>query len=340
MVSCVILAGGSGTRLWPLSNKKTPKQFLKLFSDNSMIVETSNRVKKICPVESQYVLTGKVFEDIVKKEFNSRINIMAEPMAKNTAPCILWAALRLKEEYGKDTVCVVMPSDHIIKEQSNFEKALDAAIAWAKEGNIVTFGIVPTRPETGYGYIEIENTNFEANASCEKIIKFREKPDKETAKEYMDAGNYLWNAGMFVFKAETMIEEFKKYAPDVYGAFENIDVKNEDDILKAFDKTPSISIDYAIMEHTGLGMCVPASFGWSDVGGYESLHEENEKDEEGNVCKGNIYLESTKGCYINGEKRIVCIGLEDLVVVETKDTIMVARKDMASKIGDIAKKID
>jgi Mannose-1-phosphate guanylyltransferase len=340
MVNCIILAGGAGTRLWPLSNHKYPKQFLKLFSDNSLIVDTSNRVRKMIPIENQYVLTGKEYAKLVDEHFDGKINLIVEPMAKNTAPCILWAAFLMLKKYGEDTVMVVMPSDHIIKDNEAFLSGLGIAKDEAEKGKIVTFGIIPSRPETGFGYIEIEDMDFEPNRTVKKVCSFREKPDEQTAKQYVNAGNYMWNSGMFVFNVKTILGEFETYAPDLYSIFKGIDPEDRQAVSKAFKKSPSISIDYAIMEKTKKVCCIPSNIGWSDVGGYDSLYEEHEKDEDGNVCNGNIVVEGSKNCYIHGNKQIVCLGVEDLIVVERENTILVAKRGMSQAIGNMAKKLN
>ncbi|MDL2236875.1 mannose-1-phosphate guanylyltransferase [Christensenellaceae bacterium OttesenSCG-928-K19] len=335
----IILAGGSGTRLWPLSDNEIPKQFLALFSDDSMIVETSNRVLPRVPMAQQYVLTGEKYRVLTEETFDGKINVLAEPQAKNTAPCILWAAQKIAKDLGGETIIVVQPSDHAIGDGQAFLQALDTAAATARKGSIVTFGIVPSRAETGYGYIEIENMDYSANLTAKKALAFREKPDKQTAQEYLAAGNYLWNSGMFIFRADVMINEFKQHCPEVYSCFGDIDPDDMTQVKEAFEKTPSISIDYAIMERSQNVFCIPSAYGWSDVGGYQSLHEESEKDENGNVLRGNIIAEDTKNCYINGTRRIVCIGLDDLVVVESDHTILVAKKDSSEKVGTIAKQM-
>lgn len=340
MICSVILAGGAGTRLWPLSDSNIPKQFLKLFSEDSMIRETSKRVSEKVPMERQYVLTTEKYRELVEKEFGGEINIMAEPMPKNTAPCILWAALKIAKDFGEDAIMVVMPSDHSIKDTQSFMTALDKAVAAARAGSIVTFGIVPTRPETGYGYIEIEDNEYTANETVKKLVKFHEKPDADRAERYLKDGNYFWNSGMFVFAAKTIIKEFKRHCPEVYDCFAAIDTDDAKQVEKAFAATPSISIDYAIMEHTTIAECIPADIGWSDVGGYSSLHEESKRDENENVIKGNVIVKDTNNCYIVGKKRIVCIGLNDLVVVEKGDTILIARKGMSDSIGEMAKRIE
>lgn len=339
MICSVILAGGAGTRLWPLSDGNIPKQFLKLFSDDSMIVETSKRVSERVPIERQYVLTGEKYRALVEEEFGGKINILAEPQAKNTAPCILWAALKIARDCGREAIMVVMPSDHTIKELDAFQEALDTAVSEAERGSIATFGIVPTRAETGYGYIEIEQGGYTPNTQAKKLLAFHEKPDAARAREYIQSGNYMWNSGMFIFQAGVIIDEFEKYCPEVYSCFSGIDVDSTEQVAAAFSATPSISIDYAIMEHTKTAVCVPSLFGWSDVGGYQSLHEESGKDDDKNVLRGDIIARQTTNCYIYGEKRIVCLGLDDIVVVESGDTILIAKKDMSEQIGEIAKEL-
>ncbi|WP_066646386.1 mannose-1-phosphate guanylyltransferase [Christensenella timonensis] len=339
MVSGIILAGGSGTRLWPLSSSAKPKQFLNLFSDKSMLRETSERIADIVPMEHQYILTGEKYMPLVKEEFGETVNIMAEPQAKNTAPCILWAAFMIQKHSGGG-VAVVMPSDHTIKNGRAFHAALDAAVGKAEQGHIVTFGIRPTRAETGYGYVEIETSEYQANQTVVKLVSFHEKPNQELAGHYLQAGNFLWNSGMFVFDIQTMIDEFQEYEPELYHLFAAIDPDNRAQVARAFEQAKNISIDYAVMEKTKKAYCIPSDFGWSDVGGYESLHEENEKDEYGNVTDGNAIMEQSKDCYVNCQKPVVCVGLKDLVVVETEDAILVAQKDMSEQIGKIAKQLN
>lgn len=339
MVSSIILAGGSGTRLWPLSSSAKPKQFLKLFSNKSMLKETSERVSDVVPVENQFVLTGKKYAPLVEEEFQGKINIMAEPQAKNTAPCILWAAFKIKKNLGSG-VAIVMPSDHSIREGDAFRQALEIAVGKAKDGYIVTFGITPIRAETGYGYVEITTHDYTPNVSVERLVSFHEKPNQKLAKEYLDAGNFLWNSGLFVFDIDTMIDEFRLYQPELYKLFSEIDPDDERQVEQVFEQATSISIDYAVMEKTKKAFCIPSDFGWSDVGGYESLHEEHEKDENGNVTDGNVIMEQSNNCYVNCEKQVVCVGIEDLVVVETENSILVAKKGMSEQIGKIAKQLN
>lgn len=339
MVSSIILAGGSGTRLWPLSSSAKPKQFLKLFSEKSMIKETSERVFGVVPAENQFVLTGKKYTPLVEEEFRGTVNILAEPQAKNTAPCILWAAFKIKKQLG-DGVAVVLPSDHTIKDGAAFQAALTNAVEKAQEGYIVTFGVRPTRAETGYGYVEIGTNDYTVNQTVSKLKSFHEKPDQKLAEEYLSAGNFLWNSGLFVFDIATMIDEFKKYQPKLYDLFAAIDPDEDRQVEQAFEQAESISIDYAVMEKTKKAFCIPSDFGWSDVGGYESLHEEHDKDENGNVVDGNAIMEQSLNCYVNCEKQVVCVGIEDLVVVETENSILVAKKGMSEQIGNIAKQLN
>ena len=333
MLYGIILAGGSGTRLWPLSTEQKPKQFLKLFSDFSMIVETSKRIKGRIPVNHQYILTGGSYAGIVREQFGESIHIMVEPEAKNTAPCILWAALKIQKTGGG--TMAVLPSDHLIKDTTKFLTALDVAEKAAGQGAIVTFGILPERPETGYGYIEVPYGNYSLNNSAQKVLAFKEKPDYHTAQGYLEAGNFFWNSGMFVFDAEIMIEEFQKNCPQIYAAFEGIDVDNDAQVQKAFGQCSAISIDYAIMEKTKKGYCVPSSFEWSDVGSYLSVYQESRKDVNGNV--GNPLAFDAKRCYTNAKKRVVIAGISDIIVAEGEDVILVADMKKSSEIGNIAK---
>ena len=233
MINAIILAGGSGTRLWPLSSSAKPKQFLSLLSDKSMLKETSERIADVIPEKQQYILTGKKYIPLVREEFGPVINVMAEPQAKNTAPCILWAALKIRKQSG-DGVAIVMPSDHTIKEGSAFHDALLAAVKKAEEGAIVTFGIKPTRAETGYGYIEIKTSQYKLNESVEKLVSFHEKPNEQLAAQYLRAGNFLWNSGLFVFDIQTMIDEFKEYESELYQIFTAIDPDDEVQVAAAF----------------------------------------------------------------------------------------------------------
>ncbi len=337
MNSCVILAGGAGTRLWPLSDTSKPKQFLNLFAQHSMLVETSRRVQGMIPLQRQFVLTGQDYAALVDEQFAGDINVMAEPMAKNTAPCILWATLRIAKSWGGGTV-VVMPSDHVIKEERAFQSALQHAIKQAERGCIVTFGVQPTHPETGYGYIEVPSEDYRVNESAEELVAFHEKPDALTAQRFLDAGHYLWNSGMFIFDAQTMLEEFRTHAPEVWRAFEGVDPDNVYDVARAFDRVPSISIDYAVMEKTDRAYCIPASFGWSDVGGYRSLHAQSKRDAAGNVANGaQIILQDTTDSYVSGDGKIVCIGLNNVVVIRNGDNVLVADMDKAAQVGEVAK---
>lgn len=330
----IILAGGSGTRLWPLSTAEAPKQFLKLFSEYSMIVETSNRIAHQIPRERQYILTGEMYSEIVWEQFGDAVHVLVEPEARNTAPCILWAALKIQKMGGG--IMAVLPSDHLIKEAAQFGEALNTAKEAAEEGKIVTFGIFPERAETGYGYIEISREPYELNRSVKNILAFQEKPDHTTAEKYLEAGNFLWNSGMFVFRSDVMIEEFRKYCPDIFECFQDIDADCQNDVKKAFEQCRAVSIDYAVMEKTQRGYCIPASFGWNDVGSYYSLYQESQKDDDGNA--GNALAINARNCYVNTRKKAVIVGVEDIIVAEGEDAILVADFKKSPEIGCISKK--
>lgn len=292
MIYAVIMAGGSGTRFWPRSTKELPKQFLPLFGEGTMIQNTAKRVESLIPQERIMVVTNDSYVDIVKDQLPSvpDENIIGEPVAKNTAPCVAIAAQLL---YKKDpeAVMVVLPADHHIEQPEAFKEYLSSAIEKAKQGkNIVTIGIEPDRPETGYGYIQGETSSMEkVNGKVVYSVKaFKEKPDAETAKAFLNDGNYYWNSGMFIWSAKTILDEFEKHLPDMYqlvktandGLFED---NHKESIDNFYHSCESISIDYGIMEHAKDVFVVPGEFGWNDVGSWTAVYDLGDKDGSGNV---------------------------------------------------------
>lgn len=339
MLVPVILSGGSGTRLWPLSRAQYPKQFLDLFSEKSMIQETVLRLDGledltqpiiVCNSDSRFIVAHQMME-INKTE----AQIILEPIAKNTLPAIASAVYKVYKS-NPDDILFVLPSDHTIKNIPAFHEAISRAKKAAEEGNIVTFGINPTRPEVGYGYIQFTK---DKELPYYPVSAFKEKPDLETAKKYLEAGNYVWNSGMFMFKASSFIEELKNYAPEInkYAA-EAVDTAKEDlSFLRldkdAFSKNPSISIDYGLMEKTTKAVVVPMSAEWSDVGAWDALWEYLPKDECGNYTKGDVVIEKSKNNYIYSDSKLVTTaGVNNLIIVDTKDALFVADK---KNIGDI-----
>ena len=339
MLIPVILSGGSGTRLWPLSRAKYPKQFLDLFSDKTMIQETVLRLEGlkdlkqpliICNADSRFIVAHQMIE--IKKE---SAQIILEPVAKSTLPAIAAAAYKVFKE-NPDDILFVLPSDHTIKNIPAFHKAIIEAQKAAQEGNIVTFGINPTRPETGYGYIQFDK---KAGNQYFPVSAFKEKPDSETAEKYLAAGNYVWNSGMFMFKASSFLEELEKYQPEIkkYSSSSVDNAKVDLGFLRlereSFEKNTSISIDYGLMEKTTKAVVVPMSADWSDVGAWDALWEYLPKDERGNYTKGDVTLVNSDDCYVLSQNQLVTTaGVKDLIIVDTKDALLVADKKNISDI--------
>lgn len=335
-ITPVILSGGSGTRLWPLSTSETPKQFLKLTNDFTMIQNTLLRLKGIecsapiisCSENHRFLVAEQISEVSDKKPV-----ILLEPVAKNTAPAIAAACCAaLKED--NNTIVAVFPSDHVITGEEKFREAVKTAAEKASDGYLVTFGIVPAFPSTGYGYIK-------GNDSLEKFV---EKPCLKKAEEYIASGQYFWNSGMFVFKASTFLDELEKFAPEMAHlsrqSFEKAVV--ETDFIRldkeSFERIKGDSIDYAVMEHTKKGKIVKLNAGWNDVGSWSALWNINQKDEYGNVIKGKAVTVDTKNSYVHSEKKMIAaIGLNDVVIVESENAILVAAKD---KVQDVKKAVE
>ena len=332
----VILSGGSGTRLWPLSVADCPKQFLPLTTEKSMIQETLLRLEGlqtadpiiICNQNHRFI----VAEQITSVMGKGKPHILLEPLARNTAPAIAVGAYQAMEA-DKDAVMVVLPSDHVIKNREVFQKAVLEACEEALNGSLVTFGIVPTMPHTGYGYIKANGKNLE---------KFVEKPDLETAKKYVSEGCYSWNSGMFVFKASVFLEELAFFEPEMADLCKKAfnDAEKDADFVRinkeAFEQIKGNSIDYAVMEHTKKGKVIKLDAGWDDVGSWSALWEISSKDENGNVSKNNTILLDTKNSYFNAKKTVAAIGVENIVVVESDDAILVCNKDNVQDVKKAA----
>ncbi|ESE41261.1 mannose-1-phosphate guanylyltransferase [Shewanella decolorationis S12] len=340
MILPVIMAGGSGTRLWPLSRGNFPKQFLTLSGKASMLQNTISRlqgiehapVMLICNEEHRFIAAEQVRQLGVKHN-----GILLEPVGRNTAPAIALAAFKAVEA-GQDPLLLVLAADHVIEDVAAFQQSVSQAAELAATGKLVTFGIVGDKPETGYGYIK-------RGAACEHgfvVDCFVEKPDLATAKAYIASGDYYWNSGMFLFKASRYLAELKAYCPDIYAACElAMQVQNNDsDFVRidkaAFEACPDDSIDYAVMEQTKDAVVVPMDAGWSDVGGFAALWEVSAKDAAGNVFNGDVKSVDTKNTLVfGGNKLITTVGVEDLVIVNTKDAVLVAHKDQSQHVKAI-----
>ncbi len=348
----IILSGGAGTRLWPLSWGDHPKQFLPLVSERTMIQETLLRLKGL-EIESPIVSCGEAHRFMVAQQIGEILpevvsassaapTILLEPMAKNTAPAIAAACCAAMKQ-DKDAVVVVLPSDHVIADVKAFQNAVRAAAVNAEKGYLVTFGIVPTFPATGYGYVKACGSESDGAYTLEKFV---EKPCLEKAQEYLESGEYAWNSGMFVFKASTFLDELKIHSPEMAAlsieAFEKAAV--ETDFIRldkdSFGKIKGDSIDYAVMEKTQKGRVVKLNAGWDDVGSWSALYDISNKDENMNVIKGDVIALDTTSSYIRGGKRtIATIGLDDVVIVDSDDSLLVAAKGKIQDVKKIAETI-
>jgi mannose-1-phosphate guanylyltransferase / mannose-6-phosphate isomerase len=335
-VRAVILAGGSGTRLWPLSRLQSPKQFSRLIGDETLLDATVARLHPLIGKAHVIVVTSEATAAGDGYRILEPFEKILEPVARNTAAAIGVAALRYRLE-GIDPVMVVLPSDHLIQDVSAFQAALTVAIEAAAQGKLVTFGIEPTQPETGFGYIEAEG-----NAGVLPVISFREKPDRELAQAFLAAGRYYWNSGMFVWKASTILAEIGKALPELahtLGAIESAagDVAGLQAAIRThFAEAPAISIDHGVLEKSKNIFMVRGRFGWSDVGSWDAVYEVSEKDGERNALQGNVVAIDCRNSLIRSHSRLVAaIGVEDISIVETRDAVLVTRRGKSQKVGEI-----
>jgi len=344
MIVPIILSGGSGTRLWPLSRKLHPKQFIDLVNDTTLFQDTILRLPKntanpliICNEEHRFLAAEQLRQ--IDKESNG---IILEPIGKNTAPAIALAALKFINN-GEDPLLLVLSADHLIKNIDAFHQSIEVAEKLAENDKLVTFGIVPNKAETGYGYIK---ANIDNTADYYKIQSFTEKPNEENAKKYLDSGNYLWNSGMFMFKASIYLQELEKFEPEILASCKKscqTEYKDKDFIRlnnDEFFQCPEQSVDYAVMEHTKDGVVVPLDANWSDIGSWDALWDAKNKDKNGNVSEGDVILDGAKNTYAYSSNRLVSvIGVSDLVIVDTNDALLVTDKNYSQNIKNVVNQL-
>ena len=343
----VIMAGGGGTRFWPLSRADKPKQFLNLSGKNTMLVDAAGRLSKVADKDDIFVVTNAKTLEATKEQTNGILredHILGEPAARNTAACIGYAAMEIIKKY-EDGIMVIVPADPFIKDEEQFALVLSKAIYTAEETDrLVTVGIKPTFPATGYGYIKY---NADTDGVAKDVEEFVEKPDLETASEYVDSGEYAWNSGMFIWKASTILKYFERLLPDIYECLVKIgDAMNTDRerevIEEVYPVIPRISIDYGIMERADNVMMLEGDFGWNDVGSFDAFDQIYDRDKDGNVILSEASIIDTKDCVLYSTQQdhlIAALGIRDIVVAHTKDVTMICAKDRAQDLKLFSEKL-
>lgn len=342
----VILCGGSGSRLWPLSREHYPKQLLSLVDDSSLLQNTVKRIEAVGGYSAPILVCNENHRFLIAEQMRevgvSTRAIILEPIGRNTAPAVALAALQAVED-DVDSIIVVLPSDHVITNQAVFEQSLDAAVSLAKRNMLVTFGVVPTGPETGYGYIKA-NSTLTGGRSVEEFV---EKPNLETAEKYFASGDYYWNSGMFVFRASTYLAELSRQRPEIEKSVRasfSTSIRDIDFVRpneQSFAGCPAESIDYAVMEGTKDAAVVPLDAGWSDVGSWDALWEISEKDKDRNTLIGDVLVDNVTASYVHAEHRLVAVvGLDDVIVVETADAVMIASLKHAQEVKNIVLQLE
>ncbi|TCO80989.1 mannose-1-phosphate guanylyltransferase/mannose-6-phosphate isomerase [Plasticicumulans lactativorans] len=345
MIVPVILSGGSGTRLWPLSRDAYPKQFLPLADARTMLQATASRVRGLAAVTPPLVVCNEEHRFMVAEQLREigvqPTAVILEPVGRNTAPAVAVAALHVLAG-GDDPLLLVLPADHVIADVAGFRAAVERAAAAAAAGFLITFGIVPTAAETGYGYIK---AGAAAGEGVSRVERFVEKPDVATASAYVASGSYLWNSGMFLFRASRYLEELQRFNPAIVEACRAAlaSARADVDFLRleraAFTACPSDSIDYAVMERTQTAAVTPLAVGWNDVGAWSALWDVGSRDEAGNVFCGDVYALDTRNTYVRADRLVATVGLDDAVIVETPDAVLVARRDRVQDVKKIVERL-
>jgi mannose-1-phosphate guanylyltransferase len=354
----VIMAGGIGSRFWPRSRRAHPKQFLDVFDEASLIQNTFARLQPLVEPERVYVVTNADYVEKTHEHLPAvpAANVLGEPVARNTAPCVAFAAARLIAE-DPDATMLVLPADHLIANVERFHGVLRAAVAAAESGAegepgpLVTVGIRPTHPETGYGYIQFDadgdydgvpDDGPDDTPRPHRVLSFAEKPDLATAERFLDSGDFLWNSGMFVWRADAVLDAMRRHLPDVHALFAPLAEafgtdREAEAVTDAYERSPKISIDYGVMERADNVLVVPGQFGWNDVGDWRAVHDLAEKDEAGNRAEGNVILQDTARSFARSAdgRLLVLVGMEDAVVVDTGDAVLVCHREQTQKVKNV-----
>ena len=346
MEHAIIMAGGVGSRFWPASRRAHPKQFLRVFGDRTLIQQTIDRLDGLVPPERCYVVTNEAYVDETRKQLPKLPveNILAEPMSRNTAPCINFAAAELTRR-DPEAIMIVLPADHVVKDEKRFRSVVRVAVAKAREpGALVTIGINPTHPATGYGYIQFDASRDEpADGEHAFAVKtFAEKPDVETAERFLDSGDFLWNSGMFVWRADSVLDNLQRFVPRTFDAFKPLlglppDADSSNVVRSAFEASQSISIDYAVMERAEKVYVVPGSFGWSDIGDWRAVYDLSDKDDLGNGLSGEVIVHNASRCLVRSPegRLIVLVGIHDALVIQTDDATLICKRDQSQQVKTV-----
>lgn len=345
MEHAVIMAGGVGSRFWPKSRKAQPKQFLTVFGGRSLLQHTSDRLDGLIPPERRIVVTHERYVAETRRQLPEipAGNVLAEPVGRNTAPCIAFATAHLLRS-DPDATMVVLPADHFIQDVPGFHAVLGVAIEQASASPVlVTIGIRPTHPATGYGYIQIDPASLEPGLSAVRVLNFHEKPAEATARRFLSGGDHLWNSGMFIWKSRTVWDEFARLLPEIHAAFAPVlsSGATREIVSQAYERTTGISVDHGILEHARAVYVVPGSFGWSDVGDWRAVYDLSAKDESGNVTNGRVVLHDSQGCLVHAADRLIAVvGSHDLAIVDTGDAILICHLDRTQEVKDVRSRLN
>lgn len=340
-IFAVIMAGGVGSRFWPRSKERKPKQLIRIVGQNTMIQDTVNRLDGLVKKENILIITNKLQKIRVKEQLPQipEENIIDEPFGKNTAACIGLASVIVKSK-NPDAVMITLPSDHLIKEDELFRDCLRTAANYAnKSKGLVTIGITPTRPETGYGYIQFDEESIEENIY--KVLTFAEKPNIDTARRFLESGDFLWNSGIFIWRVDSILNEISKYLPDLYEGLLKIESEiNKPDfekmVVQVYGQIKSISIDYGVMEKSDIVYLTKADFYWNDVGNWEAVYEISDKNDDGNAIVGDVYTQNTFDSYIFSPRKFTAtIGVENLIVINTNEALLICHRNNAQDVRQI-----